>query len=150
MNDRTVAERAEYLSKRRARMLPFLALIYLSQQVTYFSALQSPTHMSSHVFRISAWLALSAVLLAALATKGFWLQPREVRDLIDDEHTRANRLDALRLGFVFAMLTGMGVYFLDQFEPLTAGAAAHLILTFGLGAALIRFGALERRAHRPD
>src|SRR3954465_14863651 len=101
MNQRSVAERAEYLSKRRARTLPFLALIYLSQQATYFSALQSPTHSSSHDFRISAWLVLSAVLLAALVTKGFWLQPREIRDLIDDEHTRANRLDAVRLGFIF-------------------------------------------------
>ena len=148
MNQRSVAEKAEFLSRRRARTLPVLAVVYLAQQGSYFSALQSPTHTSSYTFRISAWLVLSAVLLAALATKGFWLQPREVRDLIDDEHTRANRLDALRLGFIFAMLTGMSVYFLDQFEPLTAGAAAHLILTFGLGAALIRFGMLERRAHR--
>ena len=150
MNQRSVAEKAEYLSRRRARTLPMLAVIYLAQQGSYYSALQSPTHTSSFTFRISAWLVLSAVLLAALATKGFWLQPREVRDLIDDEHTRANRLDALRLGFIFAMLTGMAVYFIDQFEPLTAGAAAHLILTFGLGAALIRFGYLERRAHRPE
>ena len=148
MDKRSVAEKAEYLSRRRARTLPALAVIYLAQQGSYFSELQSPTHTSSFNFRISAWLVLSAVLLAALATKAFWLQPREVRNLIDDEHTRDNRLDALRLGFIFAILTGMAVYFLDQFEPLTAGAAAHLILTFGLGAALIRFGYLERRAHQ--
>jgi len=129
-------------------MLPAVAVIYPSQQATCFSALQSPTHASSYAFRISAWLVLTALVLAALATKGFWLQAREIRDLIDDEHTRANRLDALRLGFIFAIVTGMAIYFLDQFEPLTAGAAAHLILTFGLGAALIRFGLLERRAHR--
>ncbi len=148
MVDRSVAERAEFLSRRRARTLPALAVIYLAQQGSYFSALQSPTHTSSYSFRISAWLILSAVLLAALVTKGFWFQPRQVRDLIDDEHTKANRLDALRIGFIFAMLAGMAVYFVDQFEPLTAAAAAHLILTFGLGSALIRFGLLERRAHR--
>ena len=135
MDKRSVAEKAEYLSRRRARTLPALAVSYRAQQGSNFSALQAPTH-------------ISAVLLAALATKAFWLQPREVRNLIDDEHTRDNRLDALRLGFIFAILTGMAVYFLDQFEPLTAGAAAHLILTFGLGAALIRFGYLERRAHQ--
>jgi hypothetical protein len=148
MNERSMAEKAEFLSRRRARTLPALAVIYLAQQGSYFSALQSPTHTSSYTFRISAWLVLSAVLLAALVTKGFWLQPREVRDLIDDEHTRANRLDALRVGFIFAILTAMAVYFIDQFEQLTAGAAAHLILTFGLGSALVRFGLLERRAHR--
>ena len=85
MVERSVAEKAEFLSRRRARTLPFLAVIYLAQQGSYFSALQSPTHTSSYTFRISAWLVLSAVLLAALVTKGFWLQPREVRDLIDDE-----------------------------------------------------------------
>ena len=33
---------------------------------------------------------------SALSTKGFWLQPKEVRDLIDDENTRANRIEAMR------------------------------------------------------
>ena len=104
MSDRTAAEQAEYLSLRRARMLPILAVIYLSQQVTFFSALDPAGHESARAVKIGAWLVLSAVLLAALTTKGFWLRPREVRDLIDDENTRANRLDAIRYGFVAAML----------------------------------------------
>ena len=42
----------------------------------------------------------------------------------------------------------MAVYFIEQFEPVTAREAIHVILSLGLGAALIRFGVLERRAHR--
>jgi hypothetical protein len=148
MTDRTAAERADFLSRRRARMLPILAVLYLSQQVTFFSALDPAGHESARAVKIGAWLLLSAVLLAALTTKGFWLQPREVRDLIDDENTRANRLDAVRYGYVAAMLMAMIIYFWAQFDPLSAMEAVHLVLSAGLGIALVRFGFLERGAHR--
>ena len=148
MNQRSISERADYLSRRRARMLPFLAIIYLTQQASFLSALGDGTHRDVDHFKIGAWVVLSLVLLAALATKGFWLQPRAVRDLIDDEGTRANRLDAMRIGFLFACCAALAAYFIAQFQPLTVGETAHMVLTFGLGAALIRFGLLERRAHQ--
>lgn len=129
-------------------MLPALAAMYLAQQVTFFSALDPAGHESARTVKIGAWLLLSVVLLAALTTKGFWLQPREVRELIDDENTRANRLDGIRWGFIAAMLMAMIIYFWVQVEQLTAMEAIHLILSAGLGAALVRFGFLERRAHR--
>jgi hypothetical protein len=84
----------------------------------------------------------------ALATKGFWLESREVRALIDDENTRANRATAMTVGFVAGMLGGILLYFIDQFEPIHAREAIHVILSLGIGAALLRFGMLERRAHR--
>ena len=148
MTGRTAAERADFLSRRRARMLPFLAVIYLSQQVTFFSALDPAGHESARAVKIGAWLVLSLVLLAALTTKGFWLQPREVRDLIDDENTRANRLEAIRYGYIAAMLMAMVVYFWAQMDTLSAMETVHLVLSAGLGVALIRFGFLERRAHQ--
>ena len=147
MNQRSVSERAEYLSRKRARMLPFLAIIYLSQQVTFFSALDTPGHESARTVKIGAWLVLSAVLLAALTTKAFWFERREVRELIDDEHTRANRLDAIRYGYIASMVTAMAIYFWVQVQSLTAMETIHLVLSAGLGAALVRFGFLERRAH---
>jgi hypothetical protein len=148
MNQRSISERADYLSRRRARMLPALAVIYFSQQVTFLSALGNGSHRGADHFKIGAWVVLSLVLMLALATKGFWLQPKEVRDLIDDESTRANRLDAMRLGFLFACGAALAAYFIAEFQPLTVAEGAHLVLTFGLGAALVRFGILERRAHR--
>jgi hypothetical protein len=148
MNQRSISERADYLSRRRARALPFLAVIYFSQQASFFSALADGSHRDADHFKIGAWVVLSLVLLSALATKGFWFQPREVRDLIDDEGARANRLDAMRIGFLFACCAALAAYFIAQFQPLTVGETAHLVLTFGLGAALIRFGVLERRGHQ--
>ena len=147
MTDRLVAEKAEQLSKRRARMLPFLAIIFLTQQGTYFATPDNSPHSADGV-KIAAWLVLSLVLVAALATKGFWLQPKEVRELIDDENTRANRLDGMRWGFLFAMAAGVAVYFITMFEPVTAREAVHVIMSTGIAAALIRWGILERRAHR--
>lgn len=148
MSEVSAAQRAEELSQRRARMLPVLAIIYFSQQATFFSALDPAGHESARTVKIGAWLVLSALLLAGLTTKGFWFHPREVRDLIDDENTRANRLEGIRYGFIAAMLTTMVVYFLVPIEPFSATEAAHLILSAGLGAALLRFGFLEKRAHR--
>jgi hypothetical protein len=144
-----VAEKADYLSKRRARMLPALAVIFLSQQAAFLSNLGTHEQSSAYSLKVSAWLVLSIVILAALTTKGFWLEPRAVRDLIDDENTRANRNDAMRWGFLFSMAAAIAVYALTLFNvQLTARDAVHLVLTVGIPAALIRWGFLERRAHR--
>ena len=148
MSERSITERADFLSRRRARMLPVLAVLYLMQQTTYFRSTANPhPRPVDHVW-VSAWVVLSLVILAGLVIKGFWLQSREVRDLIDDESSRANRLEGLRIGFIFAVLTAIVLYFVDQFSPMTAREAIHVILSLGLGAALLRFGMLERRAHK--
>jgi hypothetical protein len=143
----SIPDSAEYLSKRRARMLPALAVIFLSQQATFFSQM-SGEHVSAEKAKISAWLVLSVVLLLGLATKGFWLEPKAVRDLVDDENTRANRSDAMRWGFLFAMGSAIAVYVLTMFEVVTGREAVHLVLSFGIAAALLRWGLLEKRALR--
>jgi uncharacterized membrane protein len=143
-----IAERAEYLSRRRARMLPALAIIFLSQQVTFFSQMSGGGHVSAEKAKIGAWLVLSVVLLAGLATKGFWLERKEIRDLVDDENTRANRSEAMRWGFLFSMGTAIGVYILTMFDTVTGREATHIIMSLGLAAAILRWGMLERRAHR--
>lgn len=141
------AEKADRLSRRRARMLPILALFFITQQASFFieGSGGSAERAVDHV-KLGAWLVLSLVLLAALWTGGFWLQKREVRDLMDDEVTRAHRAAALSIGFLVAMLTAIALYVVDLFEPMTSRMAIHLIVTFGIAAALIRFGLLERRA----
>jgi hypothetical protein len=147
MTDTSTIVRAEQLSRKRARMLPFLAIIYLTQQATFFSGDAPPGVRSVDHVKIGAWLVLSFILLLALATNGFWFQRRELRDLLNDEQTRANRASAMSYGFIASMLGAMVVYLAVQFEPLSAREAIHIILSLGLGAALIRFGMLERRAH---
>ena len=148
MTDRTTAQQADHLSRRRARMLPFLAVIYLSQQVSYFaSAPADPDRAVDHV-KIGAWVVLSLVLLAALTTKGFWFHRREVRDMIDDEGTRANRGDALGWGFVMSILTAIALFLVSLVERVSAREALHVIVSLGIAAAIVRFGMLERRALR--
>ena len=147
MVDRSVSEKADFLSRRRARSLPFLAVIYVAQQASYLTIAPGPAHRAVDQVKISAWLVLSAVLLAALATNGFWLQPREVRSIIDDEVSKSNRSDAMRFGFVFAMLTCIAIYFITMFEPVSGRDAVHIVMSDGLGAALLRWGWLERIAH---
>ena len=144
----SVADKAEFLSKRRARMLPALAVIFLSQQATFFSQMSGGEHVSAEKAKISAWLILSVVLLFGLATKGFWLEPKEVRDLVDDENTRANRNEGMRWGFLFAMGSAIAIYVLTMFDVVTGREAVHIVLSFGIAAALLRWGVLERRAHR--
>jgi len=147
VNHRSAAEQADYLSRRRARILPGLFVIYMSQQAIYFSAAgRAPT--SAQTVKIGAWALLTIVITLALATKGFWFQPRQVRDMIDDESTRSNRLEAMRLGFLLAIVGALAAYFFNQIEPLTVGEAIQLVVSLSLGAALIRFAILERRAHR--
>jgi hypothetical protein len=144
----SVAEKADFLSRRRARMLPALAIIFLSQQASFFSQMSGSGHVSAEKAKISAWLVLSVVLLFGLATKGFWLERKEVRDLIDDENTRANRNEAMRWGFLFAMGSAIAVYILTMVELVTGREAIHIVMSFGIAAALLRWGMLERRAHR--
>jgi hypothetical protein len=146
MKPESPAARADYLSRRRARILPGLFVIYMSQQAIYFSAAGTePT--SAQTVKIGAWAVLTIVITLALATKGFWFQTRQVREMIDDESTKANRLEAMRLGFLFAIFGALAAYFLNQFEPLTVREAIQLIVSLALGAALLRFALLERRAH---
>jgi hypothetical protein len=143
----TIAEEADRLSRRRARMMPMLALIFIFQQASFFAQGSGgeAERLVDHA-KFGAWLLLSLVLLAALWTGGFWLRQRAVRALMDDELTRANRAAALSLGFLVAMLAGIALYILDQFEPMSSRMALHLVVTAGIAAALLRFGALERRA----
>jgi len=145
MDPQIAAEKADRLSHRRARMLPFLAVIFISQQAAFLTPARDG---DAYFVKISAWLVLSAVLLAALATKGFWLQPKEVRDLLDDENTRSNRLDSMSWGFIASMVTGIAIYSLALLDNIKGRESIHIILSAGLAAALIRWGYLERRAHR--
>ncbi len=152
MSDPIIVEKADRLSRRRARTLPILAVLFIGQQATFFG--KSVKFGTSEVVRtvdrmhIAAWLVLSIVILLAITTGGSWLQSREVRALMNDEATRANRAEACRIGFVATMIGAIGLYFLAYFEPLSGLDAIHLLMTVGIGSALIRFGMLERRDHR--
>ncbi len=85
------------------------------------------------------------MLLAALVTGGFWLRKPELRAMVNDELSRAHRADALRTGFVLSMLSGIVLYIIGTAIPMSDREVIHLIVSAGIGAALIRYGMLERR-----
>ena len=136
---------ADRLGRRRARMLPVLGIFFISQQAAFFA--NPPGERGVDHVRIGAWVAMTAVILFVLNSRGFWFRPAKVRAMIDDEVTRANRTSAMHWGFVAAMLAGIGVYVLQGVMQLTAREAIHLIVSAGIVMALMRFGLLERRSY---
>ena len=144
MNSLSDVEAAERISRRRARIFPFLGLYFIAGQGIYFTEGQSMNAASN--VKLSAWLVWAVILLVALAIAGGRFAGARVRSLVEDEVTRANRLRAYALGFWAAALAGLLVFVLTMFEPVSGREGVHIILTAAVGGALIRFGTLERRA----
>lgn len=134
---------ADQLGRRRARMLPMLALFFLIQQASYFA--NPPGERGVDHVRIFAWVLMTAVILMMLQTGGSWMRPAAVRAVLDDEPTRANKASAFHWGFMAAVLSGMTMYSILGVAPLTAREAIHLVVSAGVVVALLRFGFLERR-----
>ena len=145
MNGLTISEKVEMLSRRRARALPTLAVIFLAQQASYFNMPEQSDRTVDHV-KIGAWLLLSVALRAGLGTGGAWFRPREIRELVNDESTRAHRQAGLVYGFWAAMVAALVLYVVNMCETVSGRDAVHVILSAGIVVALIRFGMLERRA----
>lgn len=142
-------ERADQVGRRRARMMPILALLFIAQQASFLAtpAFDAPVRHVDQV-RVCASLLLSMVLIGLLWTGGMWRHRRAVRAPMNDETTRANRADALSFGFLFAMAAALLLYGLATIGGVgTIGLreALHIIVTAGIVPALIRFGILERR-----
>jgi len=138
-------ETAERLNRRRAPMLFVIVIFFLLQQEAYFSQPPTLTRPVDYV-RLVGWIALATVLLAILMRGGFWFKSAAVRALMEDEVTRAHRASALATGFVATMIAAICLYVFNLFEPITGRAAIHILLSIGLGFAVLHFAALERRA----
>jgi fucose 4-O-acetylase-like acetyltransferase len=140
------AETAERLNRRRARMLPVLALFVLIQQAAFFSS--GDRLRTVDLVRNSGWIMLVAVILAGLVTGGFWFRSREVRQLMNDEVTVANRGSAVTWGFTMAIVAAIVLFAIESFTPDGASSreVIHIITSAGLVTALLRWGFLERRA----
>ena len=137
------ADLADRLSRRRARMLPVLAVFFVIQQSAYWSN-PPGERLVDHV-RLGAWAAMALVILFVITSGGFWGRKAEVRAMVNDEQTRANRAAAMSAGFIASMLTGIVLFVMQGAIELTEGEAIHLIVSAGLITLLMRFAMLERR-----
>jgi hypothetical protein len=133
---------AERVSRRRARLLPLLGIVFIAGQPLYFAN----QGVEASQLKTLTWLVWAVLLLAALAFAGGHLGRREVRALVEDEVTRANRLRAYAAGFWAGSLATIALYGFSLFDTVKGREALHIVLTASIAAALIRFGALERRA----
>lgn len=145
MTDPNAITTADQLGRRRARMLPVIALFFLIQQTSFFA--NPPAERAVDHVRIGAWVLMTAVILLLLQTGGSWFRSPAVRAMMADEPTRANRASALHWGFLAMVLSGMTLYSILGVAPMTAREAIHLVVSAGIIVALLRFGILERRAY---
>jgi hypothetical protein len=145
MGDVDRVEKAERLGRKRSQVFFALAMVFFAGQSVYFGA---PAATRDSPARVGAWLILVILMLFLLATGGFLLRGREVRDLLNDESARANRMAAQALGFWATVLALLAVYVESMFDTVTLNEAVHIVGTIGVGAALISFAVRERRAHR--
>jgi hypothetical protein len=140
---------AERLSGKRARAMPWLATLFIAQQLSYFLGTGAGTgDRPIHNVQVISWLALSAAMLLMLTTGGGWIYSRRVRELANDDSTRAHRDAALRIGFIASMVTCMVVYVVSLGVPLLGQEVVHLVMSVGIATALVRFAFLERRAFK--
>jgi hypothetical protein len=147
--DATDVAKAEKLARSRARVMAAQAVLFLSWQFLFVSAgADGGARTVDHV-RLSAWMVWSVVLLVLLATGGGWIRGRKVRPLLDDELTRSHRARAYAFGFWAAMASAILLYAVDMADPVTSRAAIHVIVSAGIGVALLTFSILDRRSRAP-
>lgn len=136
-------QRVEALSRRRQ----WLALAAAAGFLVWQGALASrgALHPSVHlVVSLLAFLLFAGCLIAGLRT-GRSVRGTPTERALNDEMTQRNRLSALGTGF-WAMLAAATAFFAGA-EVLRlnigAAAAAQIIMTIGVVAALARFALLE-------
>lgn len=139
-------ETAERLMKGRANALFALSIAFILMQGSFIDHGAEEGPLSP--IMIGAWAIMAIVLLTFFATGGGWAQPREVRALMNDESTRLHRARATMIAFYNMMATGVVVYAIGLFKPVSGGQAAHLIMTVGIASALVAFAGWERAALR--
>jgi protein-S-isoprenylcysteine O-methyltransferase Ste14 len=140
------ADRIERLQRRRTRLTIVQSVLFLAWQVNFFALDKNPGPHSANTVKISAYIVWAALLLAFLATGGNWWSGRETRAILNDEVTRAHRHQAMTTGFYAAMGAALGSYVVSLFDALDGREVVHIVLTVGIGSALLTFGLLERRA----
>ena len=132
-------DRAERKSRARAICMALLALVTVFTSTFGFD---SPVNDAA-TFRGGSWLVTIALAVAILSTGGGLNLSRELRVLMNDELSRANRARALAWGFHTAMLVTMVLYVVSWSVPVEVRAALRLVSGLGVAAALARYAMLE-------
>lgn len=135
---------AERLVRRRARVATAMGILLITTQ-SAFVVHEGPMRTVDLVQSV-AWAVWIVVIAVFVLFGGGLLRGSAVRSLMNDESSEQNRRSALVGGFWATMAAAMICYAITFYESLGGREAVHAIVTIGVGAALLRFGALERRA----
>lgn len=138
----TDTERADRITRGYARMAPFLGLLVIVlHQGVFFSWDEGVVAW----WQIAVWLAFVGVILTILMMGGALFVPRRIRELANDEVTRANRAVAIQAGFFVAMFIAVLFVVVSPFDPIEGQRAGHLLISISLGVTLLVFGLRELR-----
>ena len=144
-NFSTAEEAVEHLTRRRARIVPFIVAMYLALQVELGSKIAQTGTLDLE--RGIAWLLLSAVLLSAVSGSGLeGLMNPAWRPFLNDELTASHRLNARAFGFLGCMFAALVLLIGMIWTTLSGLQVVHMVVTFGIASAMLRFVQLERRA----
>jgi hypothetical protein len=146
MTETSDVERAHGVGRRRARIFAVQAVLFISWQGLYFSGPEQDPLRTVSAVKLSAWFVWALLLLFLLATGGGLVRHRKLRGLLNDELTRRNRTTGYVAGFWAAAAACIGLYLVGMFEPVSGREAIHIILSAGVGSALLAFAILERRS----
>lgn len=146
----SLIDQADRMQRRRTRIMTSQGLLFLLWQGSYFTSrpdLSEPLRRVEQV-QLSAYVFWAAALLLLLSTGGGWWRSKAVREMANDEVTRANRRSAYVWGYWGVILGCLGFYVAALFEPLSLMDAIHTLLSLGVVLPMMRFVYLERRSER--
>lgn len=135
-------EKAERISKARSLIMAIAAVVLLIQAVL---GVGDEASSMTPVLRNATWGIMILFWLIILATGGWLRLGRNLRSLINDEVSLANRGLALQTGFWTAMLLALILYFTSLFWTISVREALRVLTDLSIAAALIRYAWLELR-----
>ena len=144
------AETVERLQRRRTWGVLFQVLFYANWQLLFLPMLLWPFNWPAEsqpaLIRAVVYPLLPLLMLAFVATGGGFIFSRPLRAVLNDETTRDHRRRAFEAGYWAAIAGAVLAYEWSLAKPLTPLAVIHLVLSAGVGLAIVTFAVLELRA----
>jgi len=144
---RNAVEFADFISRRRSKGTALAALAFLIIQGILHPVFRTDAYAQSGL-RSYMWAINAALLLALSLPAGGLIWGRRVRELVNDDVSRANARTAAAAAFWVAMVIALGLYALPVSQAMTARQAIYLIVLPTTGLAPLVFAWLESRALR--